>query len=113
MIETLHNEQGEALDFALLMGCIAGSAGHGRPMAASGQSLSYRRSVFAEVGGYSGLMERSSGDDVLLLQRVRRTRRWQIGFCAEAEAVGHQPLGPSASVLLVAASLHDVLGTHG
>ena len=50
----------EATDFLALMGCIAGSIGHGHPMAASGQNLAYRKEVFTGVGGYSGLMDRGA-----------------------------------------------------
>ena len=87
----------EALDFLVLMGCIGGSIGQGHPMAASGQNLAYRRAVFAAVGGYEGMMHRGSGDDVLLLQRVRRDGRWRIRFACDEEARSTHP--PAASLL--------------
>lgn len=90
----------EAADFLALMGCIAGSTGHGHPMAASGQNLGYRKTVFHEVGGYAGVMHRASGDDAILLQRVRRRSRWRVAFayCAEAHVV-HPPAGNVPALL--------------
>ncbi len=84
----------EATDFLILMGCIAGSTGHGHSMAASGQNLAYRKTVFEQVGGYTGLMHRASGDDVLLMQRVRRQPGWRIVFAASPGThVLHPPAG--------------------
>jgi len=82
----------EGLDFLQLMVAAAGSCAHGHPMAASGQSLGFRRQAFDEVGGYAKVRHRVSGDDVLLLQLIRGTRRWRIGFCSEESArIVHPP----------------------
>jgi cellulose synthase/poly-beta-1,6-N-acetylglucosamine synthase-like glycosyltransferase len=82
----------EGLDFLQLMTAAAGSCALGHPMAASGQSLGFRRKAFDEVGGYGTVSHRVSGDDVLLLQLIRGTRHWRIGFCGEAAArVVHPP----------------------
>lgn len=82
----------EGVDFLGLMGCMAGSAGHGHPMGASGQNLAYRREVFFEVGGFEQVRHRISGDDVLLLQLIRRLKAWKIVFSTAAETyVVHPP----------------------
>ncbi|MEW6750560.1 MAG: glycosyltransferase [Candidatus Latescibacterota bacterium] len=73
----------QAVDFLCLMGCILGSVGRGHPMAASGQSLAYRRAAFEQVGGYGRVAHRASGDDVLLLQLIRRHTPWRVAFAAE------------------------------
>ena len=75
----------EGVDFLGLMACAAGSAGHGHPMAASGQNLAYRKQAFLEVGGYERVRHRASGDDLLLLQMVRRLGRWRIVFATAPE----------------------------
>jgi cellulose synthase/poly-beta-1,6-N-acetylglucosamine synthase-like glycosyltransferase len=85
----------EAVDFLCLMGCIWGSAGMGHPMAASGQNLAYRKRAFQEVGGYEKVMHRASGDDVLLLQMVRRLGRWRIGFATAPESFVVHPASSS------------------
>jgi len=82
----------EAVDFLCLMGCILGSAGHGHAMAASGQNLAFRKAAFHQVGGYEQVEHRASGDDVLLLQMIRRFTRWGIAFSRSPEAfVAHPP----------------------
>ena len=43
----------EAVDFTILMACIWGSATWGRPMAAAGQNLAYRRAAYRAGGGYA------------------------------------------------------------
>ena len=85
----------EAVDFYNLMLGAVGSAGRGHAMAASGQNLGFRRQAFVDVGGYESVLHRVSGDDVLLLQLIRRSGDWQIRFCREATAAVHHP--PSSS----------------
>ena len=90
----------EAVDFLNLMAAAAAGAGRGRALAASGQSLGFRKAAYDEVGGYSRIMHRGSGDDVLLMQLIRRTRRWRILFAGDAaEHVVHPP-SPSLRGLL-------------
>lgn len=82
----------EAEDFLLLMAAAMGSVGAGHPMGASGQNLGFRAEAFAEVGGYTTIRHRASGDDVLLLQLLRRTDRWTVRFSADPRAfVVHPP----------------------
>jgi cellulose synthase/poly-beta-1,6-N-acetylglucosamine synthase-like glycosyltransferase len=81
----------EALDFLCLMSCILGSAGHGHPMAASGQNLAYRKIAFRQVGGYARVQHRASGDDVLLLQLVKRFTRWHTTFATAPETFAIHP----------------------
>lgn len=82
----------EGVDFLLLMTAAAGSCALQHPMAASGQSLGFRRRAFDDVGGYTDVEHRASGDDVLLLQLIRNAGNWRVRFCADAEArVVHPP----------------------
>ena len=82
----------EAVDFLCLMSCIMGSAGQGRAMAASGQNLAFRKLAFLQVGGYERVKHRASGDDVLLLQMVKRLTGWGIAFSTSPETfVVHPP----------------------
>ncbi len=79
----------EAVDFLCLMGSAAGSAGHGRALGASGQSLAFRKSAFEEIGGYERVKHRVSGDDVLLLHLIRRHTKWRAVFNHVAAPVIH------------------------
>lgn len=90
----------EAFDFLQLMTAAAGSCGHGHPMAASGQSLAFRRSAFEAVGGYSAVRHRVSGDDVLLLQLIRRTGRWRVAFAALPHSFVVHPPSPGLRTFL-------------
>jgi len=90
----------EAEDFLLLMAAAMGSTGAGHPMAASGQSLGFRRAAWIEVGGYESVMHRVSGDDALLLQLIRRTARWQVRFAADPRGASVHPPSGGARALL-------------
>ncbi len=90
----------EAVDYLNLMAAAAAGAGRGRALAASGQSLGFRKAAYDEVGGYGRIMHRGSGDDVLLMQLIRRTRRWRILFAGDADGHVVHPPSPSLSGLL-------------
>ena len=90
----------EGLDFLILMGCAAGSIGNGHPMGASSQSLGYRKAAFAEVGGYDAVRERVSGDDVLLVQLIRRLTSWQVVFVTAPDTFVSHPVSTSWKQLL-------------
>ena len=82
----------EALDFLQLMTAAAGSCALGHPMAATGQNLAFRRSAYDQVGGYASILHRVSGDDVLLLQLIRRSRGRSVAFCDDPGShVVHPP----------------------
>ncbi len=90
----------EAIDFLNLMACIWGSVGRGHAMAASGQNLAYRREAYDEVGGFSQVMHRASGDDVLLLQMVRTRTKWRIVFATDGPTFSVHPRARSWRSLL-------------
>lgn len=59
---------------AALLAALVGTWSEGRPVLANGANMAFTRTAFEAVGGYRG-DERSSGDDVFLVQRMRRARR--------------------------------------
>ena len=85
----------ETIDFLGLMACIWGSCGQGYPMAASGQNIAFRKCVYEEVGGYTDVMHRISGDDVLFMQKVRASRNWLISFADSEKAYVTHPCSSS------------------
>ena len=89
----------EAVDFTCLMACIWGSAGWGHPMAASGQNLAFLREAFFDVGGYKEIMHRASGDDVLLMQAMRRSGRWSVVFASHPATFVRHPVAASWGAL--------------
>ena len=90
----------EGLDFLMLMGCAAGAMGNGRPMGASSQNLGYRKAAFDEVGGYDKVADRVSGDDVLLVQLIRRLTSWRMVFASDPETFVSHPATRSWKQLL-------------
>jgi len=79
-------EKLQAFDFIQLMGAAAGTANLGFPLASSGQNMAYRRDAFLRVNGYQRVAHRVSGDDVLLLQLVRRFTNYKIVFASDPSA---------------------------
>lgn len=71
-------QQLQAEEQAALLGVAAGSALQGQALLANGANLAFRRSAFLAVGGYAG-DQWASGDDMFLLQRMRKAGR-QVDF---------------------------------
>lgn len=72
----------QAFDFLSLMSAAQGSINLNCPLAASGQNLAYRKDAFEAVDGFQKIRNRISGDDVLLLQLIRKFSDWKIRFAA-------------------------------
>ncbi|MCF6268814.1 MAG: glycosyltransferase [Melioribacteraceae bacterium] len=77
----------QALEFAGLILSGAGLIGNRTPIIASSANLAFRKSVFDEVGGYKGLMNLSSGDDELLMQKIAHKTNYDIKFCLDKDAL--------------------------
>lgn len=90
----------EAVDFLNLMGAALGSAGQGYALAASGQNLAFRQEAFARLGGYGPIQHRASGDDVLLLQLMRRRAGGHIAFATSPATFVVHPAAVSWRALL-------------
>jgi cellulose synthase/poly-beta-1,6-N-acetylglucosamine synthase-like glycosyltransferase len=58
----------------------AAAIGHGRPFLANGANWGYRRKLFEQVDGFSGIESLASGDDDLLLQKMARHTGWRTAF---------------------------------
>ena len=77
----------QVLEFAGLILSGAGLIGNNSPMIASSANLAFRKSVFDEVGGYKDLMDLSSGDDELLMQKISYMTNYDIKFCFTKDAL--------------------------
>lgn len=77
----------QTLEFAYLIGIGAAFIGNGRASTCNGANLAYRKDVFYEVGGFSGIDDLASGDDELLLQKVAERYSGRIGFLKLREAI--------------------------
>ena len=79
-------ERFQAFDFVTLMGVAAASTHLRVPLAASGQNLGYRRAAFMQVNGYHSIAHRVSGDDVLLMQLIRKRTAYRILYASDPRA---------------------------
>ncbi len=77
----------QALEFAGLILTGAGLIGNKTPMIASSANLAFRKFVFDEVGGYNDLMNLSSGDDELLMQKIAYKTNYEVKFCLDKDAL--------------------------
>jgi len=75
------------LDSLSLAAVAAGSFGMGRPLTCSGRNLGYRRETFLAVGGFKEFQHFVSGDDDLLLHRIRQHSDWDMRYAAIPEAI--------------------------
>jgi cellulose synthase/poly-beta-1,6-N-acetylglucosamine synthase-like glycosyltransferase len=80
-------ERMQTLEFSFLIGIGASFIGHNRASTCNGANFAYRKDVFYEVGGFSGIDELASGDDELLLQKVAERFPGKIGFLKLREAI--------------------------
>jgi cellulose synthase/poly-beta-1,6-N-acetylglucosamine synthase-like glycosyltransferase len=93
-------ERLQAFDFVELMSVAVASTHIGMPLAASGQNMAYRRTAFEQVGGYSRVAHRISGDDVLLMQLIRKYTDWKIVFAQHPEAFASSRPQPTLKSLV-------------
>lgn len=85
--ETTIFERMQTLEFIYLIGLGAAFIGHNRASTCNGANFAYRKDVFYEVGGFTGIDELASGDDELLLQKVALRYPGRIGFLKLREAI--------------------------
>lgn len=89
---TYFEEQGaferlQTLEFSYLIGMGAAFIGNNRASTCNGANLAYRKDIFYEVGGFTGIDDLASGDDELLLQKVAARFPGRIGFLKNREAI--------------------------
>jgi len=77
----------QSLEFSGLILSGAGLIGNKTPMISSSANLAFRKSIFDEIGGYKGLMNLSSGDDELLMQKIAYNTNYDVKFCFDKDAL--------------------------
>jgi len=75
------------LDFISHSFVSAGAIGSGFAFNCNGSNLAYRRQVFREVNGFSGVDRIVSGDDEFFAQKVNRNTQWNIRFAHEPASI--------------------------
>ncbi|MFY7995110.1 MAG: glycosyltransferase [Sediminibacterium sp.] len=77
----------QQLDFMTMQGITAASVGAGFHSMCNGANLAYKKEVFHAVGGFSGNEHLATGDDMLLMQKVKRAYPSQVGYLYTREAM--------------------------
>jgi cellulose synthase/poly-beta-1,6-N-acetylglucosamine synthase-like glycosyltransferase len=77
----------QTLEFGYLIGIGAGFLGNKRASTCNGANLAYRKDIFYEVGGFTGIDDLASGDDELLLQKVAERYPSRIAFLKLRETI--------------------------
>ncbi len=75
------------LDFASMMSVTANGIERNSYYLANGASLSYRKSAFIENDGFAGNLERASGDDIFLVQKIAQQKPKSVGFVHDNNAI--------------------------
>jgi len=74
----------EALDAWSFQVVGAAAVGHQRPFLANGANWGYRRALYDQIGGFYGIEAAASGDDDLLLQKMRHSEH-HVAFADAAD----------------------------
>ena len=77
----------QSLDFMSLQGITGGAINKRMHYMCNGANLAYKRSVFYEVGGFSGIDSVASGDDMLLMQKISKLYPKKIAFLKSRSAI--------------------------
>ncbi len=70
----------QSLDFISLQGITAASVSAGFHSMCNGANLCYQKSVFQEAGGFRGIDQLASGDDMLLMNKIKQLHPGGIGY---------------------------------
>lgn len=77
----------QSMDFSVLQG-ITGASVHRKLYAmCNGANLAYPKKIFEEVGGFSGVDHLASGDDMLLMEKIRKQYPDRVRFLKSAAAI--------------------------
>ena len=77
----------QSLDFAILQGITAASVHTGFHHMGNGANMAYSKSAFNEVGGFSGIDNIASGDDMLLVHKISQRYPGRIAYAFTNEAM--------------------------
>jgi len=76
----------QSVDFIYLLATASGAINVGKPMSCIGNNMSYRKSIYKEVGGYEGL-EFSVTEDFNLLMAIDSLKKYKILYPIDKETL--------------------------
>ena len=90
----------QLLDFISLQGITAAAVSAGHHTMCNGANIAYRKDVFYEAGEFKGIDKVASGDDMLLMYKIKQKYPAQMGYLyAHESIVVTAPMGDWKSFL--------------
>ncbi len=89
----------QELDFLSLVGIAAASIRLGFYNLCNGANLAYEKAAFEAVGGYRGIDDQPSGDDLMLMHKIGKRFPGQVGFLKDKKAIVRTHTEPNLSGL--------------
>ena len=77
----------QAMDFMILQGITGAVASRKQMSMCNGANLAYEKTVFNAVGGFAGIDEIASGDDMLLMYKISRMYPSRVHYMKATSAV--------------------------
>jgi cellulose synthase/poly-beta-1,6-N-acetylglucosamine synthase-like glycosyltransferase len=77
----------QSLDFMTLQGITGASVSKKFHSMCNGANLAYTKKVFCEVGGFEGIDEIASGDDMLLMHKIQKVHPDKIMFLKSSDVI--------------------------
>jgi poly-beta-1,6-N-acetyl-D-glucosamine synthase len=77
----------QTIDFITLQGITAAAVDSGFHNMCNGANLAYKKDVFTEVNGFSGIDKISSGDDMLLMHKISTRYPGRVHYLKSHDAI--------------------------
>ncbi len=77
----------QQLDLLSLQGTTIGSFGNRNPFMCNGANFAYTKKFFLELGGFGGINDTASGDDVMVLQKAIKTNSEKVHYLKNTESI--------------------------
>jgi cellulose synthase/poly-beta-1,6-N-acetylglucosamine synthase-like glycosyltransferase len=77
----------QSLDFLSLQGIAAAATHHGFHRMSNGANLAFTKESFESVGGYAGIDQLPTGDDMLLMEKMEKAFPGGTGYCLAESAI--------------------------
>jgi cellulose synthase/poly-beta-1,6-N-acetylglucosamine synthase-like glycosyltransferase len=77
----------QCLDFLSLQGITAAAVSADQHSMCNGANLAYKKSAYYEVNGFKGIDNLASGDDMLLMHKIKRHYPGKLGYLFSMEAI--------------------------
>ncbi|MFP5042236.1 glycosyltransferase [Parasediminibacterium sp. JCM 36343] len=77
----------QCIDFMALQGITAAAASTGTHSMSNGANLAYKKETFIAVDGFKGIDDIASGDDMLLMNKIKQAFPKKMGYVFSAKAI--------------------------